>query len=526
MFYGTSRTESVHSLIHSLNYLPTRLSIELTLLIHCNPDLDYELEGQMIHTHYVLVQAEDHEGTAGEDLPLIYWTNGGPGASSLFGLLTEIGPLMLSDESLKTDAYKETGIPTPIYNPYTWSRLGSLLMIDQPAPVGFSYCNDDDTKNSTSHSCGGIAWTDELTSLNAYTALQTFYKTKFPCLAEKELYLTGESYGGIYIPTLARRIVEGNKNKMNSKGKDNTTIALDLKGFAVGDGCLGTQTSMCGELGSSAGFADYWHLWFMAGHHQIPLSDFRMVMKACAHSDQPGFLTTPNSKDDDICRAVVAKMRTEIGGFFEYALYDECTYENGLKWKKTLGLLDSVDESTLHGALNDYPCGAGPVLEEYLKLGPVVFDAFHVRSTFFEVDNAGGDFDYTPTEPDLQPFYKEMNSKLKILVYNGDTDPAITSFATQNWTSHLGFDETIGGHWQPWTIDGCQRMGGYVERYEGMFDFLTIRGAGHMVPTYKPAASFAFLKAWLRDEDYPLFDDTNCTKAMLVNDMHAIVVEK
>jgi Serine carboxypeptidase len=117
-------------------------------------------------------------------------------------------------------------------------------------------------------------------------------------------------------------------------------------------------------------------------------------------------------------------------------------------------------------------------MEEYLKL-PQVLEAFHVRSVFFEVDNAEGDFDYTPTEPDLQPFYKEMNGKLKVLVYNGDTDPAITSFATQNWTSHLGFDESQ--HWRPWTIDHCQQMGGYVTRYEGKFDVLTIRGAGHMV---------------------------------------------
>ena len=241
----------------------------------------------MVHTHYVLVQAEeedhDEEGTTDTTtheekttddttLPLIYWTNGGPGASSLFGLLTEIGPLLLSDESLKTDAYKNTGIPTPIYNPYAWTRLGSLLMIDQPAPVGFSYCNDDDTKNSSSHSCGGIAWTDELTSLNAYTALQTFYKTKFPCLSSKELYLTGESYGGIYIPTLARRIVEGNENKNKNNNNNNSTIALDLKGFAVGDGCLGTETSMCGELGS-AGFVDYWHLWFMAGKKRTCAGD-------------------------------------------------------------------------------------------------------------------------------------------------------------------------------------------------------------------------------------------------------------
>jgi serine carboxypeptidase-like clade I len=182
--------------------------------------LDYELEGRQVHTHYVLVQAED---IGDEELPLIYWSNGGPGASSLFGLLTEIGPLLLSEESLKTDDYRATGIPTPQYNPFTWTRLGSLLIIDQPAPVGFSYCNND----TESHSCGGIAWTDELTSLNAYTALQTFFTTKFPCLSQKKLYLTGESYAGIYIPTLARRIVH------------DTNSTLQLEGFAVGDGCLG-----------------------------------------------------------------------------------------------------------------------------------------------------------------------------------------------------------------------------------------------------------------------------------------------
>jgi carboxypeptidase C (cathepsin A) len=477
--------------------------------------LDYELEGQTVHTHYVLVQAEEQQDDGDDDndddLPLIYWTNGGPGASSLFGLLTEIGPLMLSDDSLKTDSYTYSGIPTPIYNPYSWTRLGTILVIDQPAPVGFSYCNDDDVKNATSHSCGGIAWTDELSSLNAYTALQTFFGKKFPCLASKDLYVTGESYGGIYVPTLARRIVEGNTHDSNSN--------INLKGFAVGDGCLGTDTSMCGGLGS-AQFVDYWHLWFMAGHHQMPLADFRSVMKACSHSHLPGFLAT-GSKDDDLCREALSRTKKEIGGFFEYALYDECTYRNGLKWKSRLGVQTVADPRRVHGALNDYPCGAGPVLEEYLALGTVISDAFHVRSTFFEVDNAEGDFDYTPTEPDLEPFYQEMNGKLRILVYNGDTDPAITSFATQNWTSHLGFDQLSrardgnDGRWRPWTTDGCQNMGGYVERYEGNFDFLTIRGAGHMVPTYKPEASFAFLGAWLRDEDYPRFD-ANCTSPPLL----------
>jgi Serine carboxypeptidase len=50
------------------------------------------------------------------------------------------------------------------------------------------------------------------------------------------------------------------------------------------------------------------------------------------------------------------------------------------------------------------------------------------------------------------------------------------SFTAQNWTSHLGIKETEA--WRPWTVDGKDYIGGYVTRYEGSFDFLTIRGAG------------------------------------------------
>jgi hypothetical protein len=45
-------------------------------------------------------------------------------------------------------------------------------------------------------------------------------------------------------------------------------------------------------------------------------------------------------------------------------------------------------------------------------------------------------------------------------------------------------------------------MGGYVTRYRGNFDFLTIRGSGHMVPQYKPEAALALLASWIAGEDY------------------------
>ena len=39
-------------------------------------------------------------------------------------------------------------------------------------------------------------------------------------------------------------------------------------------------------------------------------------------------------------------------------------------------------------------------------------------------------------------------------------------------------------------------MGGYVTRYVNDFDFVTIRGAGHMVPEYKPEAAFVMTHGW------------------------------
>jgi carboxypeptidase C (cathepsin A) len=424
--------------------------------------LDYELQGHKIHTHYILVEAED-VGSRKTPTPLIYWSNGGPGASSLFGLMTELGPLIFSDQSLQTNDYRDTGLPTPIYNTHSWTRLGHVLVFDAPAPVGFSYCDDD--KQSTQ--C--LSWTDELASQNTYMALQTFFTTKFPQLQRVPLYLTGESYAGIYIPTLARRIVEGD-------------FETNLKGFAVGDGCLGTHTDICGILGNGARL-DYWLVLFLAGHGQIPLSTFQEVMRDCEANVDIGFADTLN----DACQEALHKLEKQVGGYYEYALYDECTYRNGI----------------LQGGVNDYPCGGGPVLDDYVTLDAVK-DAFHVpNATFFAVDNAEG-FDYTPTEPDISGFYKSQAGKLKMLVYNGDTDPAITSFAAQNWTGHLGLP--VEEEWRPWTTDGCKGIGGYVTRYKGGLDFLTIRGAGHLVPAYKPVASFVFLKSWIEDEAYPVFD--------------------
>jgi carboxypeptidase D len=55
------------------------------------------------------------------------WFNGGPGCSSLSGMLTENGPFLWQAGTLA---------PTP--NPYSWSNLTNMLWVEQPVGVGFT----------------------------------------------------------------------------------------------------------------------------------------------------------------------------------------------------------------------------------------------------------------------------------------------------------------------------------------------------------------------------------------------------
>ena len=435
--------------------------------------------------HYFYVESEVSPATD----PVLLWTNGGPGASSMLGLFVELGPLLANEDSLKTEAYNASGVPTLFYNPHSWSRLGSVLMFDWPPPVGFSYCSNP-AGNGTS--CGD--WDDTRMAAVSYAALSGWYQ-RFAERRTNPLYLTGESYAGIYVPKLAEQIL----------AHADPHVLPQFKGFAVGDGCLGTRTGVCG---GAAG--PWWDVLFLYGHGQISTFLWDELLEQCT---MPALKHGGPPLRSAACAAALARVPVEAAGYFAYGLYDDCTYDAGLLRSspshaglrsRLAAFLPADAAAALRGgATNSYVCGGGSAQRQWVDQ-PLVRDALHVPATsnFFDGDNGAG-MVYRSTEPDLRPFYQYVanHTALRVIVYNGDTDPSINSFVAQNWTSHLGFTPTQP--WRAWTIDGCRRMGGYVTRYEASrFDFLTIRGSGHMVPEFKPAAAYEFLRAWLKGEDY------------------------
>ena len=107
--------------------------------------------------HYMLAEAEPGPSN---DPPLILWLQGGPGASSMMGMFQEFGPYIIaSGDSI-------------VRNEYAWTKLASVLVLESPTGVGFSYCQDQMSPGGKCHH------NDTSTALLNLESLKRFVEVK------------------------------------------------------------------------------------------------------------------------------------------------------------------------------------------------------------------------------------------------------------------------------------------------------------------------------------------------------------
>jgi len=66
--------------------------------------------------HYVFVTSQQNKSTD----PVVLWLNGGPGCSSMLGLISENGPFSIPDGS---DNFTQNE------NPWSWNRVANVLYL-------------------------------------------------------------------------------------------------------------------------------------------------------------------------------------------------------------------------------------------------------------------------------------------------------------------------------------------------------------------------------------------------------------
>jgi carboxypeptidase C (cathepsin A) len=299
-----------------------------------------------------------------------------------------------------------------------------------------------------------------------------FFKA-FPEYASNDFYISGESYAGIYVPTLANRIVMGNAAG-NAK--------INIKGIAVGNGCWGSEVGTC----SSSSDANRYAVELFKGHSMIAQSTYADIIATC------GPMMNGTSQD---CQSLINNALSNVGNIDVYDVYDTCN--DGLAASKNL----RAPASSVEHLKDPVTCLNSDLGRKFMD-NAAVRKAFHLENATLSEWTTCYSIDYTSNLPDERPMYAELIKNIRVLIYNGDADSCVPWIGNYEWVRSMNIPETNA--WAPWMVNYESRSwtGGFVVDYGTNFSFLTIKHAGHMVPQYEPEAAITFFSNFIQNKPW------------------------
>ncbi|KAL3523313.1 hypothetical protein ACH5RR_016147 [Cinchona calisaya] len=433
---------------------------------------------------YYFVQSERNPSMD----PVVLWLNGGPGCSSFDGFVYEHGPFNF-------EASKKQGeLPTLHLNPYSWSKVSNMIYLDSPSGVGFSY---------PSQPTG-----DMQTATDTHAFLLKWFE-QHPEFQSNPFYITGESYAGVYVPTLASEVVKGIKTGINPK--------INLKGYMIGNGVCDAKFD-----GDNA-FVEFVH-----GMGLIPDSLFKEANIACKGEYQ-------KISQDKKCEIAISKIYDLVSGLNIYNILEPCFHKKfpettttknitsllpksfqelgktekplavrkrmfGRVWPYRapvqIGIIPMWSQLTLSALKGSVPCMNDEVATAWLN-NEAVRKAIHASPKSGNWSICSDTLVYYHDAGGVIPYHLNLTSTgYRALIYSGDHDMCIPFTGTQAWTVSLGYK--VVDQWRPWQSN--DQIAGYLQEYAHNLTFLTVKGAGHTVPEYKPRESLDFYERWLQGQ--------------------------
>ncbi|KAJ6026583.1 uncharacterized protein N7446_004816 [Penicillium canescens] len=393
------------------------------------------------------------------------WLNGGPGCSSLDGLLQENGPFLW-----------QSGVYEPVRNPYSWTKLTNVVYIDQPAGTGFSP--------------GPATVQNEIDVANQFNDFWKRFIETFSMQGYK-VYITGESYAGQYIPYIASGMLDRNdKTHFNLKGiqindpsinEDNVLIyAPAVPALNYFSNVFGLNETFMKEINKRNDECGY----------------TKFLNKALTFPPPKDFPVAPDpSKHGCDVWDQVVKAATYINPCFNmYHLTDFCPF-----------LWDEMGFPSLAGGPNNY-------FNE-----SAVQKALHIPPTNYAV--CGGDIfpNGDGSVPSgLGPLPSVIERTNNVLLGHGWYDyllfanGSLATIQNMTWNGKQGFQKppiepffvpytdaldriANGRSSTPWTADAGAGILGTAHTERGL-TFSTVYGSGHEIPQYVPGAAYRHLE--------------------------------
>jgi len=330
----------------------------------------------------------------------------------------------------------------------SWTLTHNVVYIDNPVGTGFSFTKDGYAENET-------AVADDL-----FECLIQLY-TLFPNLMDRDLYITGESYAGKYVPAFAYKIHQENTRLKQEKG----SRKINLKGLAIGDGLI--------DPISQNSYGDYLY--------NIGLVDGAQKHQFDEYSNN--IITAINNKD---YLGAFNLFDAVLDGDFEPSLFKNIT-----GYDYYFNFLSSEEPAEM----GYYP--------HYLEKASTR-KAIHVGNLSYS-----GEADVVEKRlmadimQSVKPWLQQLiDAEYRVLIYSGQLDIIIATPLTLNMINSLqwkGKDDFMKAERKKWMIDSD--LAGYSTT-AGNFTFLLVRGAGHMVPFDQPTRAFDLINRFTRGKPF------------------------
>ncbi|TXG59949.1 hypothetical protein EZV62_014522 [Acer yangbiense] len=392
-------------------------------------------ENEDVQLFYYFVESE---GNPRED-PLLIWLTGGPGCSSFFGLVTEIGPLHFNNVEYNGS------LPTLRLSPHSWTKVASIIFLDAPATTGFSY----------SRSLQGSKSSDIKYADQSYEFLRKWLLSH-PKFIGNPFYVAGDSYTGIIAPIIAHKISTG--IELGHKPP------INLKGYGLGN----PETDPKYDVNSEVPYA----------HRMALISDelYKSAKRNCN-----GEYVEVDNRNVQCAKDLRAISECTNGLNRQHILEPLCPSNDNDINKMNAGyhrsVLEKYNEPLLSMA-NISKFGCRNYKDFLLKIWENdinVHKALHVRKGTFKAwvlcDYNILNVKYVKS---VLSYHLHLNSRgYRALIYSGDHDMLQPYLGTLSWIKALNF--TVIDDWRPWLVD--DQVAGYSTEYSNNFTFATVKAS-------------------------------------------------
>ncbi|KAL0874672.1 hypothetical protein Bca101_024377 [Brassica carinata] len=396
--------------------------------------------------------------------PLMIWLTGGPGCSSICGLLFANGPL-----AFKGDEYNGTLPPLELTS-FSWTKVANILYLESPAGSGYSYAK---TRRA--------AETSDTKQIHQIDQFLRSWFVDHPEFISNPFYVGGDSYSGKIVPGVVQQISLGNEKGL--------TPLINIQGYVLGNPAARTNL----ESNHRVTFAHRMGLisdelhesldsncggkFFNVDPSNAKCSNGLQAYHQCISEIYIEQILLPNCKVDYVLPDIsqnLPNIRTSRRELKEFSGNDPSSLPppNCFTYRYFLSAFWANDENVRRAL------GVKKGFEKWSRCNtqniPYKYDIHNAIP--YHVNNSRKGF--------------------RSLIYSGDHDMMVPFSSTEAWIKSLNY--SIVDDWRPWMMTSNQ-VAGYTRTYANKMTFVTIKGGGHTAE-YNPDQCSLMFKRWIDGE--------------------------